>query len=114
MWGLILHTIIITVSKLTAFVNRIKGLNSLNKFFNSDRAEFIVIYGRRRIGKTELIKRLGNAHQCDCCLGCLACALAVLLILLFRGGNFLSDLGGEKIDMAGGARIIAPIFRFAG
>jgi len=40
--------------------------------------------------------------------------VAVLLILLSRSGNFLSDLGGEKIDTAGGARIIAPIFRFLG
>lgn len=51
-----LHTIIIIVSKLDIFVNRKKELASLNKFFNSNRAEFIVIYGRRRIGKTELIK----------------------------------------------------------
>ena len=51
-----LHTIIIIVSKQEVFVNRKKELASLNKFFNSNRAEFIVIYGRRRIGKTELIK----------------------------------------------------------
>ena len=29
--------------------------------------------------------------------------LEVVLILVSRSGNFLSDLGGEKIDMAGGA-----------
>ena len=42
--------------KVIPFVNRKKELSSLNNFFNSDRAELIVIYGRRRIGKTELIK----------------------------------------------------------
>jgi AAA+ ATPase superfamily predicted ATPase len=38
------------------FVNRKRELSSLNNSFNSDRAELIVIYGRRRIGITELIK----------------------------------------------------------
>jgi len=52
----ILHTIIIIVRKVIPFVNRKRELSSLNNFFNSDRAELIVIYGRRRIGKTELIK----------------------------------------------------------
>ena len=45
------------MSKVSTFVNRKKELSSLNKFFGSDRAEFIIIYGRRRIGKTELIKK---------------------------------------------------------
>lgn len=42
--------------KQTPFVNREKELVFLKNTFDSDRAEFIVIYGRRRIGKTELIK----------------------------------------------------------
>jgi len=51
-----LHTIIIIVRKVIPFINRKRELSSLNNFFDSDRAELIVIYGRRRIGKTELIK----------------------------------------------------------
>ena len=39
------------------FVNRESELSSLQEAFRSDRAELIVIYGRRRIGKTELIKK---------------------------------------------------------
>ena len=39
------------------FVNRESELSSLQEAFCSDRAELIVIYGRRRIGKTELIKK---------------------------------------------------------
>lgn len=43
--------------KQNEFINREKELSFLQEAFNSDRAEFIVIYGRRRIGKTELIKK---------------------------------------------------------
>ena len=39
------------------FVNRESELSSLQEAFCSDRAELIVLYGRRRIGKTELIKK---------------------------------------------------------
>lgn len=38
------------------FVSRENELNYLNKIYKSDKAEFIVIYGKRRVGKTELIK----------------------------------------------------------
>lgn len=41
---------------MNIFVNRTRELSSLNNFFKSNRAELIVIYGRRRVGKTELIK----------------------------------------------------------
>lgn len=37
------------------FVNRKRELEFLERAYSSDRAEFIVIYGRRRIGKTELL-----------------------------------------------------------
>ncbi len=37
------------------FINRKEELRALEKAFESDRAEFYVVYGRRRIGKTELI-----------------------------------------------------------
>lgn len=39
------------------FVDREKERDFLKKAYNSKRAEFIIIYGRRRIGKTELIKK---------------------------------------------------------
>jgi len=42
------------------FVNREEELNLLNKRFDSGKPEFIVLYGRRRVGKTELIKFLQN------------------------------------------------------
>lgn len=43
--------------KQNDFINREKELSFLQEAFSSDRAELIVIYGRRRIGKTELIKK---------------------------------------------------------
>ncbi len=37
------------------FIGREKELKTLNKLYNSDKFEFAVIYGRRRVGKTALI-----------------------------------------------------------
>jgi AAA+ ATPase superfamily predicted ATPase len=38
------------------FIGRGKELEALGNFYNSDRFEMVTIYGRRRVGKTELIK----------------------------------------------------------
>jgi len=37
------------------FVNRKGELDALRKAFESDRAELVVVYGRRRVGKTALV-----------------------------------------------------------
>ena len=37
------------------FIGRERELNSLEKLYASDKFEFAVIYGRRRVGKTALI-----------------------------------------------------------
>ncbi len=42
------------------FINRVAELELLNKRFASGKAEFFVLYGRRRVGKTELL-----AHFCE-------------------------------------------------
>lgn len=42
---------------MSVFIDRERELSLLKERFNSNRAEFIVIYGRRRIGKSELIDR---------------------------------------------------------
>ena len=39
------------------FVNRVSELELLEKRYDSGRAEFFVLYGRRRVGKTELLAR---------------------------------------------------------
>lgn len=42
---------------MSAFINRERELSLLKERFESRRAEFVVIYGRRRIGKSELIEQ---------------------------------------------------------
>lgn len=44
----------------TKFINREKELVYLNKEYHSDKASLIVVYGRRRIGKTSLIRQFGK------------------------------------------------------
>ena len=39
------------------FIGRERELAALNKLYTSDKFEFIVIYGRRRVGKTALISQ---------------------------------------------------------
>ena len=40
---------------LSMFIGRERELASLNKLYNSGKFEFVVLYGRRRVGKTALI-----------------------------------------------------------
>lgn len=39
------------------FIGRERELATLNKLYESDKFEFVVIYGRRRVGKTALISQ---------------------------------------------------------
>lgn len=45
------------------FIGREKELNALDKLYQSDKFEFAVIYGRRRVGKTALINHFINDKQ---------------------------------------------------
>ena len=38
-----------------SFIGRTEELSKLNKLYNSDKFEFVVVYGRRQVGKTKLI-----------------------------------------------------------
>lgn len=42
---------------MPAIIGRKKEIEELERLYNSDRAEFVAIYGRRRVGKTFLIKQ---------------------------------------------------------
>ncbi|MFO8110142.1 MAG: ATP-binding protein [Thermoplasmata archaeon] len=44
------------------FHDRKDEMETLRKAYESDKAEFVVIYGRRRIGKTSLIKEIAKEH----------------------------------------------------
>jgi AAA+ ATPase superfamily predicted ATPase len=50
------------MSKQT-FIDREYELNALKERYGSDKAEFIPIYGRRRVGKSELIKHFMNGKK---------------------------------------------------
>jgi len=45
------------------FIGRKKELEILTERFNSSKAEFLIIYGRRRIGKTELVNKFISADH---------------------------------------------------
>jgi len=42
------------------FINRRRELDFLKRKFDASGSQFVVIYGRRRVGKTELIKQFCN------------------------------------------------------
>ena len=42
---------------MSKIIGRKSEIAELNKLYYSDRAEFVVVYGRRRVGKTFLIKQ---------------------------------------------------------
>lgn len=47
-------------SSKNLFVGREVQLTELRKIFNSGHPEFVMVYGRRRVGKTLLIKETAN------------------------------------------------------
>jgi len=46
-----------------AFKNRIKELSFLNEIYEKGNAKLVVLYGRRRVGKTELLKEFLKKHK---------------------------------------------------
>ena len=51
------------------FVGRERELRSLNELYKSNRFEFVVLYGRRRVGKTTLINRFIEGKPAIYCMG---------------------------------------------
>jgi len=41
---------------MSGFIGRRKELDALNEWYSSDKFEFVVVYGRRRVGKTALLE----------------------------------------------------------
>ncbi len=50
---------------MSVFIDRRRELNFLIERYGSNRAEFVIIYGRRRVGKTELIERFLSMDGVD-------------------------------------------------
>jgi len=53
----------------SAFVGRRRELEALEQAYRSARGEFLPIYGRRRVGKSELIRRFSRGKRCVYFLG---------------------------------------------
>lgn len=43
---------------------RKKEIEEIEKLYNSSKFEFLVLYGRRRVGKTTLLTKFANGHNC--------------------------------------------------
>ena len=54
---------------LCMFIGREKELQALERLYGSDRFEFVVLYGRRRVGKTALISRFIADKRAVYCMG---------------------------------------------
>lgn len=49
---------------MSVFIGRVKELNQLSKLYNKDKFNFIVMYGRRRVGKTTLLSEFCKDKNC--------------------------------------------------
>ncbi|MFH1240173.1 MAG: ATP-binding protein [Candidatus Diapherotrites archaeon] len=45
------------------FIDRVKELNTLDELFKENKPRLIILYGRRRVGKSELIKEFAKKHN---------------------------------------------------
>ena len=78
---------------LLKFVNRGKDIEFLEERYNSRKGELVIIFGRRRVGKTELIKEFikDKPHF-----------------------YFLARKSGQKIERKSISPAAAPAIRVAG
>lgn len=53
-----------STSTVSGIIGRGYELSRLNKMFHSEEAEFAAIYGRRRVGKTFLVKNFFSQQDC--------------------------------------------------
>jgi len=60
---MIILIVIILTEEEEMFVNRTKELSQLEGRYNSNKAEFVVVYGRRRVGKTVLLKQFVQGKE---------------------------------------------------
>ena len=77
-------------------IGREKEVDILQKCYESAKSEFVVMYGRRRVGKTFLIKELFGSNFCFYTTGILNESLAMQLAawnndMKYYGGNGLES-----------------------
>ena len=44
-------------------IGRLQEMNQLERMYASERFEFMVMYGRRRIGKTTILQEFSKMHK---------------------------------------------------
>ncbi|MDH7507536.1 MAG: ATP-binding protein [Candidatus Thermoplasmatota archaeon] len=84
----------------TKFVNRVGEINILKDSWKKNTAQFIVIYGRRRIGKTEVIKQFMKEKQGIYFLGRLETTKDQLTRISMLLSDFFSDSLLQKSPLA--------------
>ena len=77
------------------FFDRTDELNSLEERFHSNKPELIVIYGKRRVGKTELVKQFFKNKQYLYLLGDKRSDPDLLRDFTTTTGKFFDDIGVE-------------------
>jgi AAA+ ATPase superfamily predicted ATPase len=73
------------------FFNRQRELAFLERRYASDQAEMVVLYGRRRIGKTELLRRFCEGKRCFFYIADLGTEASTLAELARRYGETFHD-----------------------
>ena len=80
------------------FKGRTSELNSLQKKFDSEEFQMIVLYGRRRIGKTELMNEFMRRQDCKC-ISFTAVEQSEKELLSIMTETVLSELAPDLIGM---------------
>lgn len=44
-------------------IGRVEELNRLDEMYRSDKFEFLIMYGRRRVGKTAILQEFAGKHR---------------------------------------------------
>lgn len=54
---------------MSMFINRDSELNKLLSIAESGRAELLLMYGRRRVGKSRILTKFANKNKCFILIG---------------------------------------------
>lgn len=94
------------------FINRDYELNYLNTRYNSNTPEFIVLYGRRRIGKTRLITEFIHQKEGIIFLPVEYSKAENIKLLQYQMGDFLGNDTFKKINLNGFEELFIEFFNW--
>lgn len=97
---------------LQLFVDREKELRFLEEHYASNSAELIVIYGRRRVGKTELCLRFSKGKPCIYFLADRRPEAELLRELKLRMSSFLQDVSFAKLEVRDWAELLQEFWKW--